>query len=78
MVAAVPRPAFLVGLLAHRDLLAVGHRLEPVGADPEGDEVVGGRPGPALAVGDVVEVDIRGRRGRAEVVRPPFVDRSPR
>ncbi|HEY7478661.1 MAG TPA: glycine cleavage system aminomethyltransferase GcvT [Actinomycetota bacterium] len=28
--------------------------------------------------GDVVEVDIRGRRGQATVVRPPFVDRSPR
>jgi hypothetical protein len=25
-----------------------------------------------------VEVDIRGRRGEATVVRPPFVDRSPR
>jgi len=29
-------------------------------------------------VGDRVEVDIRGRRGLATVVRPPFVDRSPR
>jgi glycine cleavage system T protein (aminomethyltransferase) len=29
-------------------------------------------------LGDVVEVDIRGRRGRADVVRPPFVERSPR
>jgi aminomethyltransferase len=25
-----------------------------------------------------LEVDIRGRRGKATVVRPPFVDRSPR
>ncbi len=30
------------------------------------------------AVGDRVEVDIRGRRGPVEIVRPPFVDRSPR
>jgi len=35
-------------------------------------------PQDVAAVGDVVEVDIRGRRGRAEVVRPPFVDRNPR
>ena len=28
--------------------------------------------------GDVVEVDVRGRRARAEVVRPPFVDSSPK
>jgi aminomethyltransferase len=28
--------------------------------------------------GDEVEVDIRGRRAEATVVRPPFVDRSPR
>jgi aminomethyltransferase len=28
--------------------------------------------------GDEVEVDVRGRRGRATVVRPPFVDRNPR
>jgi aminomethyltransferase len=28
--------------------------------------------------GAEVEVDVRGRRGAAEVVRPPFVDRSPR
>ena len=36
------------------------------------------RPADVAAVGDTVEVDIRGRRGSAEVVRPPFVDRSPR
>ncbi len=35
-------------------------------------------PADVAAVGDQVEVDIRGRRGRAEVVKPPFVDRSPR
>jgi aminomethyltransferase len=35
-------------------------------------------PGDIVDVGDEVEVDIRGRRGVATVVRPPFVDRSPR
>lgn len=28
--------------------------------------------------GDVVEVDVRGRKGEAEVVKPPFVDSSPK
>ena len=36
------------------------------------------RPGDVAAVGDEVVVDVRGRRGTATVVRPPFVDRSPR
>jgi aminomethyltransferase len=35
-------------------------------------------PAEVVSIGDEVEVDIRGRRGVAEVVRPPFVDRSPR
>ena len=35
-------------------------------------------PADAAELGDTVEVDIRGRRGQATVVRPPFVDRSPR
>ena len=35
-------------------------------------------PADAVALGETVEVDIRGRRGSATVVRPPFVDRSPR
>jgi aminomethyltransferase len=35
-------------------------------------------PADAADVGAEVEVDIRGRRGTATVVRPPFVDRSPR
>ena len=35
-------------------------------------------PADAADVGDEVEVDIRGRRGTATVVRPPFVDRNPR
>ncbi len=33
---------------------------------------------PDLGPGDEVEVDLRGRRTPAEVVRPPFVDRDPR
>ncbi|HEX5938112.1 MAG TPA: glycine cleavage system aminomethyltransferase GcvT [Actinomycetota bacterium] len=35
-------------------------------------------PGDVVELGREVEVDIRGRRGKATVVRPPFVDRSPR
>lgn len=35
-------------------------------------------PGDVVDVGAEVEVDVRGRRGRATVVRPPFVDRNPR
>jgi len=35
-------------------------------------------PADVADVGAEVEVDIRGRRGAATVVRPPFVDRSPR
>ena len=35
-------------------------------------------PAAAAELGDDVQVDIRGRRGTATVVRPPFVDRSPR
>jgi aminomethyltransferase len=35
-------------------------------------------PGDVVDLGQEVEVDIRGRRGKATVVDPPFVDRSPR
>ena len=35
-------------------------------------------PADVATTGDEVEVDIRGRRGVADVVRPPFVDRNPR
>jgi aminomethyltransferase len=35
-------------------------------------------PADVAEVGDDVEVDIRGRRGVASIVRPPFVERSPR
>jgi len=33
---------------------------------------------PDMEPGAMVEIDIRGKRGTAEVVKPPFVDRSPR
>jgi aminomethyltransferase len=35
-------------------------------------------PRDGFGSGDLVEVDVRGRRGSAEVVRPPFVERSPK
>jgi aminomethyltransferase len=35
-------------------------------------------PADVATPGNTVEVDIRGRRGVADVVRPPFVERSPR
>jgi aminomethyltransferase len=35
-------------------------------------------PADVADVGEELEVDVRGRRGVATVVRPPFVDRSPR
>jgi aminomethyltransferase len=35
-------------------------------------------PGDVVELGQEVEVDIRGRRGAATVVKPPFVERSPR
>lgn len=35
-------------------------------------------PQEEIELGTTVEVDVRGRRGRASIVRPPFVDRSPR
>jgi aminomethyltransferase len=35
-------------------------------------------PADAHGPGSTVQVDVRGRRGPAEVVKPPFVDRSPR
>jgi aminomethyltransferase len=35
-------------------------------------------PGGRFHPGDEVEIDVRGRRGPAEVVKPPFVDSSPK
>jgi aminomethyltransferase len=60
---------------------------EPIGETTSGTFSPTLRVGIALAYlappdrhgpGATVEVDVRGRRGRAEVVKPPFVDRSPR
>ena len=39
------------------------------------DIVLGNSIGNTL---DTVDVDIRGRRAEAQIVRPPFVDRDPR
>ena len=52
--AAVARPALLGGLLAERDLLAVGHGLQAVGGDAQRDQVVVGGLGAPLAEGQVV------------------------
>jgi len=35
-------------------------------------------PANGYGPGSRVEVDVRGRRGEAEVVKPPFVDRAPK
>ena len=35
-------------------------------------------PSDRFTPGERVEVDVRGRRGEAEVVKPPFVDASPK
>lgn len=35
-------------------------------------------PRERFAAGDEVEIDVRGRKGAAEVVKPPFVDSSPK
>jgi aminomethyltransferase len=35
-------------------------------------------PRDRFSPGDAVEVEVRGKRGEAEVIRPPFVDRSPK
>jgi aminomethyltransferase len=35
-------------------------------------------PRDRLKAGDEVEIDVRGRRGKAEVVKPPFVGSSPK
>ena len=35
-------------------------------------------PRDRFKAGDTVEVDVRGRRGEAEVLRPPFVDSNPK
>ncbi len=35
-------------------------------------------PRDRFSAGGEVEIDVRGRRGAAEVVKPPFVDSSPK
>lgn len=35
-------------------------------------------PRERFSVGDKVEIDVRGRRGESEVIRPPFVESSPK
>ena len=35
-------------------------------------------PADRFAPGDRIEIDVRGKRGVADIVKPPFVDRSPR
>jgi aminomethyltransferase len=85
-------PARLWGLRMQDRLIPRSHY--PVAADDEwvGETTSGTfsptlRAGIALAylqprerfsAGDHVEVDVRGRRGRAVVAKPPFVDRSPK
>ncbi|HYT29164.1 MAG TPA: glycine cleavage system aminomethyltransferase GcvT [Actinomycetota bacterium] len=69
---------------AHYPVLSDG---EPVGETTSGTLSPTLRVGIAMAyvsprdrfsIGDRVEVDVRGRRGDAEIVRPPFVDSSPK
>src|SRR5215471_5639412 len=54
MVPAVAGPAVLGVLLAKGNLLAVGHRLHAVRRHAQGDQVVEGTLGTALAEGEVV------------------------
>jgi aminomethyltransferase len=85
-------PDRLWGLRMKDRLIPRPHYPVLVGDEPVG-ETTSGTFSPTLKVGiamaylaprerfspgDPVEVDIRGRRGAAEVVKPPFVDRSPK
>jgi aminomethyltransferase len=85
-------PARLWGLRMQDRLIPRSHY--PVAAEDEWvGETTSGTFSPTLRVGialaylqprerfspgDEVEVDVRGRRGRAVVTKPPFVDRSPK
>jgi aminomethyltransferase len=85
-------PARLRGLRVSGKLIPRAHYPVFVGDEQVGETTSGTfsptlRVGIALAYiappdrvepGDEVEVDVRGRRGRAEVVKPPFVGRSPK
>lgn len=85
-------PARLWGLRMLDRLIPRAHHPVFVGEEPVGEVTSGTfsptlRRGIALAhlaprdrfsPGDEVEVGVRGRRGRAEVTKPPFVESSPR
>jgi aminomethyltransferase len=85
-------PSRLWGLRMTGKLIPRAHYPVLAGDEPAGETTSGTfsptlRQGIALAYlqprerfspGDRVQVDVRGRRGEAEVVRPPFVDRSPK
>jgi aminomethyltransferase len=85
-------PSRLWGLRMQDRLIPRPHYQVLVDGEPAG-ETTSGTFSPTLKVGialayisprdrvkagDEVEVDVRGRRGTAEVVRPPFVPSSPR
>jgi glycine cleavage system T protein (aminomethyltransferase) len=85
-------PARLRGLRMAGKLIPRPHYAVFVGDERVGETTSGTfsptlRVGIALAYigppdrvepGDMVEIDVRGRRSQAEVVKPPFVDRSPK
>ena len=85
-------PSRLVGIRMTDRLIPRSHYAVYADDEPVG-EVTSGTFSPTLRVGIAlayverrddlmpgagVEVDVRGRRGAARIVRPPFVDRSPR
>jgi aminomethyltransferase len=85
-------PARLRGLRMTGKLIPRSHYPVFVGEEQVG-EITSGTFSPTLRVGiglayvappdrvepgDAVEVDVRGRRGQGEVVKPPFVDRTPK
>ncbi|HEX8099624.1 MAG TPA: glycine cleavage system aminomethyltransferase GcvT [Actinomycetota bacterium] len=85
-------PSRLWGLRMQDRLIPRAHYPVLAGDEQVGETTSGGfaptlKAGVALAylsprdrfsAGDAVEVDVRGRRGKAEVVRPPFVQSSPK
>jgi len=75
----------MLGKRIPRSHFRVSKEGRPVGETTSGTFSPTLRVGIALAylgreveLGDTVEVDVRGRAAEAEVVRPPFVDRSPK
>jgi aminomethyltransferase len=85
-------PDRLWGLLMEGKLIPRPHYAVNRGDEPVGETTSGtfsptlGRgialaylaPADGFVPGDVVEIDVRGRRGEATVVKPPFVDASPK